>query len=138
MALRIVIYARAGQKNPNSKSVQIQPQIEALYEAAQKFHMEVIGEFKEIVEGGSQNLPELDAAVAFASQNKANLLVLRIDRLGTDIETIRKRVNEIASYGVHVWVESGQILDALTIERLGQVQPRAKRTVFRKPQSPTI
>jgi DNA invertase Pin-like site-specific DNA recombinase len=136
MALKVVIYARAGQKNAHSKSVQLKPQLEALYAAADRFKMTVIGEFSEVMDAWQPVLPQLDAAIDFAEANGANLLVVRIDRFGTDLETMRSRLQAIGERGVKVWLESGAFLDALTIENLRYFKPKKKTRAPNQRPSP--
>lgn len=136
MALKVVIYARAGQKNVHSKSVQLRPQLAALYAAAKRFRMTVVGEFTEVADARQPVLPQLEAAIDFAEANGANLLVLRIDRFGTDLETMRNRLRSIGDRGVKVWLESGAFLDALTIDSLRYFKPKKKTRAPNKNPSP--
>jgi DNA invertase Pin-like site-specific DNA recombinase len=112
-------------------------QLESLYRAAERMQMEVIGEFSEIVGArAGYELPQLEEAIAFASRNKANLLVLRIDRFGTDVDTMRDNLERIGRMGVRVWLESGAIVDPLTIETLREFKRKERYRSPNKNPSP--
>jgi hypothetical protein len=137
MALRVVIYARPGQKNVQSRSVMLAPQLRSLYEAADRMQMEVIGEFSEIVEAQPGcELQQLEAAIEFASRNRANLLVSRIDRFGTDVDIMRHNLERIGCMSVRVWLESGAIVDPLTIETLREFKRKERYRSPNKNPSP--
>jgi DNA invertase Pin-like site-specific DNA recombinase len=108
----VVIYARANEGGNGTKTTSIEPQLDLLRESARRFRFTVIGEFSEVKRPDAADFPQLDQAITFAGQQKADLLVLRPDRLGTDLVHLQRRVQACRDYRMLIWFSSGHVLDA--------------------------
>jgi DNA invertase Pin-like site-specific DNA recombinase len=109
---KVVIYARANTGGKETKTTAIAPQLELLREAAGKFRFAVVGEFSEVVGPEGAEFPQFNHAVTFAAKQQADILVLRPDRLGTDLVHLQKRVQTCRDYRILIWFSSGHALDA--------------------------
>ena len=88
----VVIYAKANDGRQATKTTAIEPQLGLLREAARRFRFSVIGEFSEVRGTEEAEFHQLNQAIDFAGQHQADLLVLRPDRLGTNLMHLHQRV----------------------------------------------
>lgn len=108
----VVIYARANDGRQATKTTAIEPQLELLREAARRFRFSVIGEFSEVRGPEEAEFHQLHQAIDFAGQHQADLLVLRPDRLGTNLVHLHQRVQACRENRILIWFSSGHVLDA--------------------------
>jgi DNA invertase Pin-like site-specific DNA recombinase len=131
---RVVIYARSGSDRNSkwSNTTAMQPQLKLLHRAARQLRFEVIGEFREEIMHQEMDFPMLTNAIDFASANHADLMILRPDRLGLNLEALNLRLKYLRKKGVLIWFANGQALDAATVTKfdtatMEEIQQRKKK-----------
>ncbi len=88
---RFITYRRVSSKEQGASGLGLEGQQRdvALYLASlSDSSWEVLGDFVEVASGGSQDRPQLAAALALAKQEGAVILVARLCRLSRDVEQI--------------------------------------------------
>lgn len=124
---RYVAYYRVSTTRQGESGLGIAAQRKAVADYASDT---VIAEFIEVESGGKFKRPQLDAALAYARQHKATLLIAKMDRLSRNAHLVscllESNVNFIAVDQPHATPLTIRILAAVAQEEREQIGKRVK------------
>ena len=122
MTREIVLYVSTGYGYVRERNYSAEELLARLDNSARVFELDVVGRFHDHMHWKNRHNPELDrenlkAALQLASDRGAGLMVGDIKRLGPDKPEIDKWLHTAREMGVVIWIESGQVYDALTVAK---------------------
>lgn len=127
MTTGIVLYTVTGYGYIRERKYSAEEMFARMQEAASVFGLQVVGQSHDHMHWKNRMNPDLDreqlfAAVECAKQYGAGLMVMDIKRLGPDKDQIDQKLRYMRENGVVVWIESGQVYDAVTVAKfLGEI-----------------
>lgn len=90
---KVVAYLRVSTSKQGSNGLGIEAQRTLITDYINQTNSILVSEFVEVESGKKSNRPQLELALSEAKQNKAKLVVAKLDRLSRDVEFIFKLRN---------------------------------------------